>query len=136
MGAEQSGYLVKGPAKITAARVRAAVRACLRLRRELLASAADPESSADREKVAYDRTGIEFDPLEIPDDPTPAIRDFVDWWRTLGGGDTCSRTDPDDPKQVLVYAGDMTYGDEPDGYGYRKFKQAFAWGYAGALGVR
>ena len=109
MGAEQVGYLCKGPVKIPAGKIKVAVRACRRQRKDLLAAA---------------------------DDPEPVIREFVDWWRTLSGCDTCSRTDPDNPRQVLVYAGDMTYGDEPDGCGYQMLKQALAWGFAEALGIR
>lgn len=121
MGADQIGYLVKGPTRIPAGRLKAAVRACKRLRQELMRDAG---------------AGTDVDPRDIPEDPEAAIREFVEWWRVLDCRDTCSRPDPDDPRQKIVYAGEMSWGDEPDGYGYRMLKRAFTWGFAEALGIR
>jgi hypothetical protein len=50
--------------------------------------------------------------------------------------DTCSREDPDNPHKKLVYAGEMSWGDEPQGQGYQMLKRALAWGFAEALGIR
>ena len=136
MGAEQFGYLVKGPVKIAAGRIKIAVRACLRRRGDLLKDAGDGASRGERYDASLSATGEYFDPEDIPENPEPVIREFVEWWEHSEGRDTCSRQDPDDPRQKLVYAGDMSWGDEPDGYGYQKLKQAIAWGYAEALGVR
>lgn len=136
MGAEQIGCLVKGPQKIPAVRIKAAVRACKRKRATLLGDAGDDSSRSERMSAALSTTGEYFDPADIPDDPQQEIRSFVQWWHHIDSRDTCSRQDPDDPRQVLVYAGDMSWGDEPDGAGYRKLKQAMAWGYAEALGIR
>jgi hypothetical protein len=86
--------------------------------------------------AAQSATGELFDPEDIPVNPAQEIRAFVDWWATTDGRDTCSRTDPDDPRQKLVYAGEMSWGDEPQGLGYQMLKKAFAWGFAKALGVR
>lgn len=123
MGADQVGYLVRGPVKIAAGRIKLAVRACKRLRKQLL-SAADEGRDDD------------VDPADIPEDPEQNIRTFVDWWHCIDTRDACCRLDPDDPRQQLVYAGEMSWGDEPTGDGYQKLKEAFAWGYAEALGVR
>lgn len=136
MGADQIGYLVKGPQKIPARRIKAAVRACQQQRKALLADATDPNSMDNRMDEALSATGIYFDPADIPAEPEQEIREFVEWWRTLGGRDTCSRQDPDDARQKLVHAGDMSDGSEPDGEGYQMLKKAFAWGFAEALGVR
>jgi len=136
MGADQIGYLVKGPAEIPETSIRAAVRACRRLRKELLDEAGPDANEEERVDAALSRTGEFFDPEDIPEDPEPIIREFVDWWRAQDSRDTCSRQDPDNPKQLLVFAGEMSWGDEPDGRGYKMLRQAFAWGFAGALGIR
>ena len=136
MGAEQIGYLCKGPMKIPAARIKAAVRACLKQRHALLADAGEGATRGERSDAALSATGESFDPEDIPQDPEPNILAFVEWWQHTDSCDTWSRQDPDDPRQKLVYAGDTSYGDEPDGQGYQMINQAFAWGYAGALGVR
>jgi len=136
MGAEQVGYIVKGPRKISESRIRAAVCACRRLRRKLLKLCAGIDDSYTRTEVVAEKVGEYFDPEEIPENPESVIRDFVAWWHHIEGRDTCSRSDPDDSRQVLVYAGEMSWGDEPQGYGFQKLKQAFGWGFAEALGVR
>jgi hypothetical protein len=136
MGAELIGYVVKGPVKIQARRITAAARACLRQRKALLGDAGKGAMRSERMDAAQSATGAYFDPHDIPVNPKAEIQAFVDWWVTLDSGDTCSRTDPDDPRQKLVYAGDMSWGDEPEGTGYQMLKRAFAWGFAEALGVR
>ena len=136
MGREQVGLLPKGPVKITARQIKAAVRACKRHRQELLNDAGAGATQDERCDAAESETGERFDPLVIPEDPTQAIREFVDWWHDLDCGDSCSRIDPDDPQQKIVYAGDMTYGDEPDGYGYQMIKKGHSWGFTEALGIR
>lgn len=136
MGAEQVGYLVKGPVNIARDRIDAAVRACQRRRKSLLEDAGERAGRGARCDAAWSATGALFDPEDIPKNPKPAICEFVAWWATTDGRDTCSRQDPDDARQKLVYAGEMSWGDEPEGYGYRMLKQAFAWGFAKALGVR
>lgn len=136
MGADMVGFLVKGPAKIPAKRIAGAVRACRRLRQELLAAADSPENAGNRCDAALSLTGEYFDPADIPEDPEAEVRAFVDWWHRPEGRDICMRDDPDDPRQRLVFAGEMSWGDEPCGYGYRRLKQALAWGFAKALGIR
>ena len=136
MGADQIGYLVKGPARILTRGIPRAVRACLARRRELLDEAGPDADEWVRRETALEITNEFFDPVDIPDDPEPVVKEFVDWWRSLNARDTTFRVDPDDPRQRIVYAGDMSYGDEPDGRGYQMLKRAFAWGFAEALGVR
>ena len=136
MGQEQIGFLVKGPAKISAGSINVAVRACKRMRQSLHADAGDGANVGERCYAAQSATGHYFDPEDIPQDPEATIREFVDWWHAIASCDTCERQDPDDARQKLVYAGDMSWGDDPDGHGYQMLKRAFAWGFAEALGVR
>ena len=136
MGAEQVGYLVKGPIRIPAGKIKAAVAACKRQRQALLKDAGEGATRGERSDAALSATGEFFDPEDIPKNPSSAIRAFVAWWHCTEGRDTCSRVDTDDPRQKLVYAGEMSWGDEPEGHGYQMLKRAFAWGFAEALGIR
>ena len=136
MGAEQVGFLVVGPMKIAARKIKAAVRACKQRRQELLAQADGDANRQKRMDAALSETGEYFDPEDIPENPELDIRSFGEWWHTLDCRDTCSRTDPDDPRQKIVYAGEMSCGDEPEGHGYQQLKKALAWGFAKALGIR
>ena len=43
--------------------------------------------------------------------------------------------DPDDPSKLLVFAGDRSWGDRPDGAGFRLLAQASVLGTGHALGV-
>lgn len=136
MGADQVGYLVKGPMKMQARRIVSAVRACQQQRKALLEDAGESATRDERMDAALSATGEYFDPADIPENPVKDIRAFVDWWHTLDSRDACSRTDPDNPRQKLVYAGEMSWGDEPNGAGFQMLKRAFAWGFSEALGVR
>ena len=136
MGADQIGYLVKGPRKINPARIKAAARACLKTRAAILKDVSDNANRGERQEAAYALTSEYFDPEDIPENPEQAIREWIEWWTHQDSRDTCSRSDPDNPRQQLVYAGEMSWGDEPSGRGYQMLKKAFAWGFAEALGIR
>ena len=136
MGAEQIGYLVKGPEKIPDIHVVQAVRACRQRRAELLAAAGGEGDATAREHAALSVTGDYFDPADIPEDPKSAIREFIEWWHATDLGDTCCRSDPDQAGQRILFAGEMSSGDEPQGTGYQMLKRAYTWGFARALGIR
>lgn len=57
---------------------------------------------------------------------TPArfLNGFLDFWNRCTPRDTVKRSDPDDVKQQIVVAGEMSWGDEPGGYGYQMLKAA------------
>ncbi len=136
MGADQVGYIAVGPVRIRADRIKPAVKACQRHRKALLALTGPDATRQERMDAVLSGTGDYLDPADIPENPEQDIRAFVEWWRTLGSRDTCSRSDPCNARQKIVYAGEMSWGDEPEGHGYRQLKRAFAWGFAEALGIR
>ncbi len=49
--------------------------------------------------------------------------------------DVANRAMPGNPKQMLVFAGDMTWGDEPEGGGYQYLQELLGSGLSEALGV-
>ena len=64
------------------------------------------------------------------------VEKFATWWESGDGRDTNSRVDPDDPKQVIVVCGDMSWGDSPQGYGYTTFSRAYWFDIPQNLGVK
>jgi hypothetical protein len=64
------------------------------------------------------------------------VKEFVEWWYSCEGRDTCGRTDPDDKRKKIVVCGDMSGGDTPDGYGYSLMDRAYWFEIPETLGVR
>lgn len=58
----------------------------------------------------------------------------------LWNGDYCRdlaiRVDPDDSTQQIAVAGELSWGDEPDGLAFQTFKSSGILGYLDALGIR
>ncbi|MEK6883205.1 MAG: hypothetical protein AABY22_26500, partial [Nanoarchaeota archaeon] len=50
--------------------------------------------------------------------------------------DVTSRLDPDDEEQKIVVAGEMSWGDEPQGGGYQALKYADQTGVLKVFGIR
>lgn len=67
------------------------------------------------------------------------VQEFIDGWNSGEFRDMSSREDPDnecDNDRKVVVAGEMSWGDEPDGLGYQLLKKAFGLGIAQLLGVQ
>jgi hypothetical protein len=69
-------------------------------------------------------------------DLASVVRGFVDGWNDGCFRDLSSRPDPDKPRRKIVVAGELSWGDEPEGAGYQMLKKAFALGIARRLGVK
>jgi hypothetical protein len=50
--------------------------------------------------------------------------------------DTSWIEDPDDPDQILVFAGEMSWGDEPQGGGYQAMRMLAQTGIGPAVGIK
>jgi hypothetical protein len=68
-------------------------------------------------------------------DLTREVRDFVANWNNGQFRDMSYRLDPFRPRRKVVVAGEMSWGDEPEGAGYQMFKKAFGLTIAQRLGV-
>jgi len=68
-------------------------------------------------------------------DLTKEVRDFVAAWNDGRFRDMSYRIDPLHPRRKVVVAGEMSWGDEPEGSGYQMFKKAFGLTIAQRLGV-
>jgi hypothetical protein len=63
------------------------------------------------------------------------IQEFVAGWNDGCFRDLAVRDDPEKPGRKVVVAGELSWGDEPDGRGYQMLKKAFGLGIAQRLGV-
>ena len=70
-----------------------------------------------------------------PEELAKEVREFVDFWNDGCARDLACRPDPEHPGRKVVVAGELSWGDEPDGFGYQTLKRAFGLGIAQALGV-
>lgn len=141
MGAELIGFLFKGPARLSRSKksTRLATKRARNVRNALGQLRAMSELPLEFPTVLrhLDNDQIQealdnFDALPAPE---VAVTDLLDWWDE-GARDTATRRDPDDPAQVIGFAGAQTWGDEPDGVGYRTYRAALTLDILGFFGIR
>jgi hypothetical protein len=69
------------------------------------------------------------------EDLAKEVRDFVAAWNNGCFRDLSYRVDPLHPRSKVVVAGELSWGDEPEGAGYQLLKKAFGLTVAQRLGV-
>ena len=70
-----------------------------------------------------------------PEELAKEVQEFVAGWNDGCFRDLAFRIDPEKPGRKVVVAGELSWGDEPDGRGYQMLKKAFGLGIAQLLGV-
>jgi DNA-directed RNA polymerase subunit RPC12/RpoP len=148
MGADLTCFIVKGPYKITEDSQKKAAQALLEL---ACKQRADNQYCCENCGETWEKKPDDPNDLECPGcgnkhdtdmdvmtlaDAEDVIREFCANWPPSDFRDCNYRTDPDDGTQILVVAGDMSWGDEPDGAGYRYMKRIVYSGVAEILGIR
>jgi hypothetical protein len=138
MGADLIGYLVKGPAQI------------IRTEEEIKSFYHDQcmfyhENYADHEAyIATDEVLQLFDEeenlymtFESEAEFVRFIEDFLWFWNSGGtdARDCNSRFDPDDVGKQIMFCGDMSWGDSPEGFGYTHVDQICRCGFQSWLGL-
>mgnify|MGYP006969383108 CR=1 FL=1 len=165
MGADLVGWMAKGPAKLQVPAARRAqiaegLLAVLDWARSTLP--ADPQEAeeflagCEQEQLppSIDSWWATSSPEEVlqllarlsPERDVPRrrqrahlnryLRELLRAWPPEGCRDAAVLTDPDDPTQVLVFAGEMTWGDEPQGEAFLLLKQLAHSGIGEAVGIR
>ena len=71
-----------------------------------------------------------------PQDLAKEIHEFVAGWNDGRFRDLAFRDDPEKPGRKVAVAGELSWGDEPDGRGYQMLKKAFGLTIAQLLGVK
>jgi hypothetical protein len=70
-----------------------------------------------------------------PQNLVKEVQEFAESWNNSSFRDLAFRIDPKKPGRKVVVAGDMSWGDEPDGLGYQMLKKAFGLGIAQSFGI-
>jgi hypothetical protein len=157
MGADLIGFLCKGPAKfrksdIKKAETRAAeiIIFAAKVYELLKKEVKTPEDEEFLESCLIASPLSGFNSQEQYDDirncephledisaatAEDEVEQFVSWWESGSGRDTNSRLDPDNKRQKIVFCGDMSWGDSPDGHGYTTMNRAFWFDIPQNLGV-
>lgn len=148
MGVDLTGYFVIGPKHIDELQVQQAklvAQETVNAARELMALARTKEMSGlglltvvalvdfnlwriNEDCAAYGEDELEELAEELATlteaDIGLAVDNFVEWWNADGGPyarDTCTR--PLDKDSIIVFSGDATWGDPPDGVGHGFFDE-------------
>lgn len=142
MGADLIGFFLKGPNMLDREKVQDAIKRAERAKRYADLALNDFVAFDSAEPLEWlTDLGVEaFRNEEVDiEDPEQFVYEFIEFWEaTWGSGvrDIAWRIDPDDSKQILVFAGERSWGDEPDGYGYQMFKKAELCGVLEPFGIR
>jgi len=147
MGADQIGFLVKGPRRFTKTALKKAAKTLLSQLEVMWTThrlecpecgysidTTDPDACENGcEHCGSD--GPRF-LMELTDRHAfDAFMSTMAAWPP-GGRDVAFRQDPDDRKSLLVFAGEMTWGDTPSGCGYDYLNKLMSTGLGALLGVR
>lgn len=149
MGANLIGYMLKGPAKVSAAKRDAAIGTAAKRVKDVLAHEhefedMDPSEILDRYPW-LDALDNEYGDMDAIFeylkgigimDIRKATEEFIEAFVECEARDIARRPDPDDKTQTMVFAGDMSWGDEPEGFGYQSIKNAQRFGIDELLGYR
>jgi len=141
MGADMSGYLVVGPRKITEKSIRKAASALLRkAKAEVKSSSWTCENCGavmTMDTSVCKSCGYEHEDLSsigyLLTAKAHVEQLIADWPPDYR--DVTSRSSPFSKGQIIVFAGDMSWGDEPSGAGYQTLKRIMASGVSKELGI-
>jgi hypothetical protein len=135
MGSDLIGFLVVGPKELNVSKKEKAIKKVEYIIKRC--SNIDPTAPTERDKKLLEEMGIFSDyqesieeaislVLEI-DNPVTFVEDFMEFWGSPETRDVAWRYYG---KKQIVFAGDSTWGDEPNGQGYELLKLAYITGIA------
>jgi len=149
MGADLIGYMCLGPKKISEAQAEAAERRAWEIFQALKTWYGDDEGEGEQPEIlkglglggvdeAYQLESLRFGgdadiATATKDDIDALVDEIVGFWNDPGSRDAVDRWISDTEK--VVFCGDMSWGDEPDGYGYRLLKMAHVLDILEPLGI-
>jgi hypothetical protein len=151
MGADLIGYMVIGPMEISDETKRKAIDQLEQLKAkaakqcEIYEAAAEvgkeeafdwdimEEFGIDIDDGFFDDWELFFDSIESLK-PESFVEEIIDFWNS-GSRDSASRIIEKDGKLLrIAFAGDMSWGDEPSGWGYECLRDAHKYNIAHILG--
>lgn len=132
MGADQIGFLVVGPDEISPKAVEKAAGILFRKQHDDTTCSYCGDSVEDG---MCNGCGLHIPSFPSKEEALAYVQNLADQWPP-DWRDCCVRSSPFGKNKLLVYAGDMSGGDEPSGGGYEYLKFLLASGISGALGIR
>jgi hypothetical protein len=142
MGADLVGYMLKGPRELDRDRFELARGIAANVIGQAGQARAAELAGEDFEREDFDALDnmlidLDCDLENIAElDPESALSDLVSVWEEGAERDLTTRIDPDDDEQRIVFAGEMSWGDEPEGFAYRTFRDADKLGMLDVFGIR
>jgi len=142
MGADLVGYMLKGPRELDRDRFELARGIAANVIGQAGQARAAELAGEDFEREDFDALDnmlidLDCDLENIAElDPESALSDLVRVWEVHNVRDLATRFDPDDDDQQIVFAGEMSWGDEPEGFAYRTFRDADKLGMLDVFGIR
>jgi len=142
MGADLIGCLVKGPRELDRDRFELALgvaanvvgQATIAYELEL---ADEPVEREDFDALDNTFIDLEYDLERIRGlDPEDLLKALVSVWEEHDARDLATRFDPDDDDQQIVFAGEMSWGDDPEGFAYQTIRDADKLGMLDVFGIR
>lgn len=135
MGMDLIGYLVKGPVRAEKDEVDRRAYFDERKIPFFESMVLDTENTRGESAPPLDDPSLEPDQLQVLGEEfedflasfdafSQACDEFEAFWNSERGRDTCFRLDPDDENQKFLFTGDMSFGETPDGTGFRAMERA------------
>jgi hypothetical protein len=142
MGADLVGYMLKGPCRLDRDRFELARGVAANVIGQAAIARATELAGEDFERDDFDALDnmlidLDCDLENIAEiDPESALSDLIRVWEVHNVRDLATRTDPDDADQRIVFAGESTWGEEPEGFAYRTLRDADKLGMLDVFGIR
>jgi hypothetical protein len=142
MGADLVGYMLKGPRELDRDRFELALGIAANVIGQAGQARAAELAGEDFEREDFDALDndlidLDCDLENIAElDPEKLLAELIDVWEGHGARDMTTRFDPDDDDQQIVFAGEMSWGDEPEGFAYRTLRDADKLGMLDVFGIR
>jgi len=138
MGADLIAYTVVGPPKLKPSKVlrKKALKRASNIVGAALQSQKDPDFDWDQDKFLK---GIQSEDWEAVStlEPERVLEDLLEIWEGGGARDSTTRVVTIGKQTVRVLTcGDMSWGDEPNGWGYQTLRDADRLGILDALGIK
>lgn len=162
MGADMVGFLVKGPRKLDklkwkeaydfATAITQTLKDCMdapewdeldyddAVSRVLAAGSTrlTPQGQSVLKELITQSEGLQ-DIEDIEDiaalDPREVVDNLYSVWNEGEARDLMNRLDPDDKSKLIVSVGEMSWGDEPGGFGYETLRDAERLGLWNIFGI-
>jgi hypothetical protein len=136
MGADQIGYLLIGPETLSETKIAAATREVKAINAELTNYKEGDRLSPEAKWFLECKTCEYIENVEdiegLLADPEELLDEIVEAWNG-GYRDVATKALPN--RKQAFWAGGMSWGDSPDGAGYKAMEAAYAYGIFETLGI-